>query len=114
MRIHLALIVSLAAACGYTSTDNEAVGQVKKVVKRTPLVCSDYTEANISLGVMRNGVGSMSHEDIYLAVDNDEQKAQIATLKIAAETSAIVKFTYDVERVSPCWPSHRLVSVEIE
>jgi len=113
MKTSLAIATIILAACGMSSTENEAVGQVKKVVKKTPLICSDYAEADISLGVMRNGVGSVSHEDVALAVDNTET-ATLATLRKAAETGAIVKVTYDVKRVSPCWPDHRLLTVEIE
>lgn len=112
--IAIATITILLAACGMSSAGNEAVGQVKKVVKKTPLICSDYTEADISLGVLRNGVGSMSKEDVVLAVDNDSPT--IATLKRAAESGALVKFTYDVKRwpAGLCWPVERLLTVEIE
>lgn len=95
------------------SSDNDAIGQIKKVVNKTPIICPDYTEVHMSLGVVRNGVGSMSHEDLYLAVDNDN-KGLIAELKAAAESGAIVKLTYDVKRVSPCWPDHRLSTFAIE
>jgi hypothetical protein len=104
----LSVAILFLVACGNTSSDNELVGQVKKVVKRTPILCSDYTEVHLSLGLMRNGVGSMSHEDVELAVDN-EDKENVDKLKWAAENGAIVKLSYDVERVSPCWPDHRLI-----
>src|SRR5579859_447764 len=62
----LAIAISFASAacgaCGNSSVGNELEGQVKKVVKRTPIFCSDYVEADVSLGVIRNGVGSMSQE----------------------------------------------------
>lgn len=109
----LIAITILAAACGMQSADNEAVGQVKKVIKETPLVCPDYTEVDVSLGVMRNGVGSLSKEDVSFAIDNAET-AKIGTLKKAAESGAIVRLTYDVKRVSWCWPDHRLVDVAID
>lgn len=107
MRKLIALVLLVDAACGYSSTDNEAVGQVKKVKNMTPIICSDYVSAHISLGVMRNGVGSMSREDIEIAVEPNE-KAAIDKLKWAAENGAIVKVQYNVERTSPCWPDHRL------
>lgn len=113
MKKLLALCLITAAACGMKSSQNEAVGQVKKVVNKTPIICPDYVEADISLGIVRNGVGSMSHEDMEVAVDPEDYKT-IALLKKAAETSAIVKFTYDVKRISPCWPDHRLATFEIE
>lgn len=112
MRTHLALIV-FAAACGQSSSSNEGVGQVKTVMRKTPLICPDYFEIDISLGVMRNGVGSMSHEDVRLAVDGS-QAAMIALARDAAEAGQIVKFSYDVQRLSLCWPDHRLTGLMIE
>jgi len=102
------VIALLATACGNSSVNNEIVGQVKRVINKTPLVCPDYIEADISLGVMRNGIGSMSHEDVMLAVEPANKDA-IDRLKWAAENGAIVKASYDVRRVSPCWPDHRLI-----
>lgn len=113
MKLPVLALVILATACGKTSVDNEAVGQVKKVVKTTPLICPDYTEIDVSLGVLRNGVGSISKEDVELAIDNS-RAAEIDTLKKAAESGAIVHVSYDVQRVSWCWPDHRFVAVTIE
>ena len=104
----------LLAACGNSSSGNEIIGQVKKVKSVTPLICSDYTEVDVSLGVIRNGVGSMSHEDVELAVDNSEKDA-INKLKWAAENGAIVKLAYNVKRwpAGLCWPTHRLVGMPL-
>jgi hypothetical protein len=109
----LIALVLFTAACGNTSSANEAVGQVKKVIKHTPLVCEDYTEVDVSLGVMRNGVGSMSKEDVEIVVPNGEVAA-ISTLQKAAESGAIVHVVYDVKRLNLCWPDHRFVSVTVE
>lgn len=109
----LCFIIAALTACGYSSTGNALEGQVKKLVHRTPIVCPDYMEADISLGVMRNGVGSLSKEDVLLAVDLADA-ASITTLKSAAKSGAIVTIGYDVPRISPCWPDHRLRSVAIE
>lgn len=96
-------------ACGTSSSGNESVGQIKKVTNETPLICPDYTEVDVSLGVIRNGVGSMSKEDLILAIDNSERDT-ITKLKKAAEDGSIVKFNYDIRRIAPCWPDHRLAS----
>lgn len=108
MKNLIAIALAFTAACGNSSANNEVVGQVKKVKMMTPIICPDYVEADVSLGVMRNGVGSMSHEDITLAVDPDD-KETIAAFKQAAENGAIVKVAYDVHRVSWCWPDHRFI-----
>lgn len=106
------VLLSLVLCACTSSSDNEIVGQVKKIVKKTPLVCPDYTEVHVSLGVIRQGVGSMSHEDVMVAVDNSEKEV-IEKLKYAVESGSIVKLQYDVKRVSPCWPDHRLVGMPI-
>ena len=107
----LCIIIAALTACGYSSTGNVLEGQVKKLVHRTPIICPDYIEVDVSLGVMRNGVGSLSKEDVVLAV---EDLRLIDTLKRAAKSGAIVTIGYDVPRVSLCWPDHRLTSVVIE
>ena len=98
------------AACGYSARSNELVGQVKRVVDKTPIVCGDYVEADVSLGVLRNGVGSMSKEDVDLYVPSD---ADAKILKGAAESGKIVKIAYDVKRVTWCVPDHWVTHVEV-
>jgi hypothetical protein len=100
----------MLTGCGYSSMQNETIGQVKKVVKNTPLICPDYVDADVSLGVMRNGVGSMSTEDLWFYVP-DEQARQ--TLAQAAQTGALVKITYDVKRVTFCVSDHFVSKVEL-
>lgn len=111
MRFVIAFVLCLAASCGWTSAGNEAVGQVKKVIKKTPILCPDYTVVDISLGVMRNGVGSVSHEDLELVAEDPKD---IDLLKTASITGEIVKFSYDVKRVALCWPDDRLTHAEID
>lgn len=104
-----ALAVLSLTSCGYTAIGNEMTGQVKKVVNNTPLVCPPYSSADVSLGVMRNGVGSMSHEDVELYVPSELDRA---ALKAAAESGALVKIKYSVARVTFCVPEHVVQSVE--
>lgn len=106
----LILLITSFIGCGYSSRQNEAIGQVKKVMQETPLVCPDYVLTDISLGVMVNGVGSMSHEDLWFYVSDSEL---IKTLKIANETGKIVKIKYDMKRITWCVPPHVITSVEI-
>lgn len=98
------------AACGYSARDNNLIGQVKKVSKMTPVICSDYTEVNISLGVMRNGVGSMSHEDVWLYVQTD---ADVATLESAVKSGKLVEIVYDNKRTAICVPNMQIKRVTI-
>jgi len=106
----LILIVAFMASCGYTSKDNEVVGQVKKVSHETPIFCYDHTATDVSLGVLRNGVGSMSTQDIWFYVANGDQEK---VLKEANETGKIVKIKYDIARVRWCSPAHLITSVEL-
>ena len=98
------------AACGYTAKGNELVGQVKKVTAETPILCGDYYEVDISLGVLRNGAGSMSKEDVILYVKNE---ADVPLLKRAAEEGFPVKVSYDIKRFPAGWcvPTSWLTSV---
>lgn len=98
------------SACGYTSKNNELIGQVKKVISVTPLICPDRIDVNVSLGVMRNGVGSMSHEDMMASVYDTKV---IDVLKKASESGAIVKMGYSVHRIVICPNDHEIISAEI-
>lgn len=104
-------IALLLSACGYSARDNELVGQVKKVTAETPLLCGDYYEVDISLGVLRNGQGSVSKEDVVLYVKGDPD---VPLLKKAAEVGLPVKVRYDVKRFPAglCVPTSWLTSVE--
>ncbi|MBV9125684.1 MAG: hypothetical protein JO112_20230 [Planctomycetes bacterium] len=109
------LLITISAlpacqACGYSSQQNDLTGQVKKVISRTPLVCPDYTEVDVSMGVLRNGVGSLSKEDLILFVRNPQD---IPTLKKAALEGDIVEITYNDFRASICEPTEELTSVQI-
>lgn len=105
----VALFITLAS-CGYDSKNNQTVGQVKKVIRETPLICDDRMLVDISLGVMRNGVGSMSREDMVLSVQNERD---FATLQTAIDNGQLVKITYDARRFAFCMTRFHAVSVEI-
>jgi hypothetical protein len=100
----------LASACGYSSKDNELIGQVKKVKMATPIICPDFAETDVSLGIIRNGVGSMSSEDVWLFVEKD---SDLALLKSASESGQPVKIKYNVQRVTFCVPNEQVSSVEL-
>jgi major membrane immunogen (membrane-anchored lipoprotein) len=102
------VIAFMLVACGYTSHDNELTGQVKRVIKQTPLLCSNYVYADISLGVIRNGVGSMSSQDMDLTVSNEKDRA---ALQAASDSGKLVKIKYDRRRVTFCEPEEVITSV---
>jgi hypothetical protein len=107
----LVLLSSIAlSGCGYTSRDGEAIGQAKKVTAVTPLLCGDYYALDVSLGVMRGGVGSMSTQDMWLTIRN---VGDIAKMKAAVESGAIVRIKYDTPRFPICTESFVLTGFEV-
>lgn len=104
------LLMIMMAGCGYSSRDNEMIGQVKKVVKRTPLICPDYTSVDISLGVLRGGVGSMSTQDVWLYVPSQGDLEK--RLMDANATGQLVKIRYDIARLRWCVEEEIVRSVE--
>lgn len=106
----LLVAILTLGGCGYSATDNETTGQVKKVVHATPVFCSNRYDVDISLGVMRGGVGSISKEDMWLTIDN---RADYDALKKAADDGRIVRVHYDVWRFAFCTWDHHVTKVEI-
>ena len=106
----LLVLAMLMVSCGYSSMDNELSGQVKRVIHTTPLLCPDRYDVDVSLGVFRNGVGSVSKHDMSLVVlkESDVQK-----LKDAASTGKIVKMTYNEPRFRFCHEFSEVTNVEI-
>lgn len=89
------LCVTLTGCLGNTSSDNDMVGQVKRCQHVTPLLLPDYDRCDVSLGVMRNGVGSMSKEDVWLYVPT---ALHYGILDDASKSGALVDIKYDVSR----------------
>lgn len=111
--VYLGILLSLGGCLGYTSSGNELTGQVKRVQHNTPFNCQNWVHADISMGSMRNGVGSMSNQDLWLWVKND---ADVAILEKAARDGSIVKVNYDVARMRgwlSCEELEEITHVEI-
>jgi hypothetical protein len=103
------LLALFAFGCGYESVDNKMTGQVKKVHHNTPIFCSDYFSADISLGVLINGVGSMSTQDIEVVVEEKDRDK----FEFAAANNQIVEIGYKVKRVTFCTPDHISDSIKV-
>jgi hypothetical protein len=106
----LAVTISLAGCFGERSRDNTALGQVKRVHHETPMVCLDYDDADISLGVMQNGVGSMSQQDVDFYVPS---RSDFDLLQQAALSGKLVRIMYDEARVHWCVEDYTITKVEI-
>jgi hypothetical protein len=98
------------AGCGNSSTDGEMIGQAKRLTNVTPLLCMNYPAFDLSLGVMQNGTGSMSTQDIWFTVVNP---MAMASLRTAVDSGSIVRVVYDERRFAPCSEDHWLKDVEI-
>ena len=95
--------------CGWSGKEITGTGQVKKVGLESNLLCPDYYEVDISLGIMRNGVGSMStHDQKFFIPDS-----MLKDFRTAAEKSSIVNFSYDVRRGGWCVNDHRITSFKV-
>lgn len=86
--------------CGYSAIDSEFIGQIKYVEHATPIICPDYYYASVSMGVMKNGVGSMSTHDATIEID----KTQVEEWKRLSKNASIVKINYNERRATLCVP----------
>ena len=105
----LSALVALSG-CGLSSRNNEVIGQVKRVISQTPIVCPDRTDVDLSLGVIKNGVGSMSSQDKYFTVNSSDA---LDVLKKANESGAIVKITYNERRLTWCQEDAEVTKAEL-
>jgi hypothetical protein len=104
-------VVVLAVQIGDgAAKDAESVGQIKAIRTATPVFCPNYTETNISLGAIVDGMGSMSKEDITLEVPS---QALAEKLKESLNGSGLVKIRYDKRLVTFCVPKKLLKDVEV-
>lgn len=114
MKIRYALFfvaIVFAAACGNVATDSVMTGQVKKVQHNTPLICPDYVDVDVSLGVLKNGVGSMSTQDVWITVPAADT---LAVLTSAASSGMLVDITYDQRRVVICTDDYVAKAAKVE
>lgn len=102
------LIALVLSGCGYRSRDNELVGQIKKVELHTPLVCPAYYSVDLSLGIIQNGIGSMSREDIELLIPTTEMYQQLKDAN-----GKLVKVRYNTTRTRICFPFDRATAIAI-
>lgn len=102
MIVVFAMIFGLSS-CGYSSRNNDLTGQVKKVIHQTPIICPDRTDVDVSLGVMQNGVGSMSNQDLFLSVYDSTVEKELVD---AAATGKPVKLEYGIKRWVWCGEDH--------
>jgi len=108
--IFILCMLMVLTSCGYSSKDNEVIGQVKKVQNENPILCDEWISVDISLGVMRGGVGSMSTQDLWLYVANAEQSK---LLRDSATNGNLVKITFSDKRFTWCVYKRMITKIEV-
>jgi len=111
-RLTILALAALTAGCGYSHRDNEILGQPKAIESTTPLLCPDQHVLDLSLGVLRNGVGSMSLEDMRVNVPEDKA-ALLPVLRSAIESGKLVNVRVNEARFRWCNEMKELVSVAV-
>lgn len=111
LAIGLTMLCMLGGCFGYSSTDNNTIAQPKKLIKVNPILCPNYTLLDASLGIMRNGVGSMSTEDHEFVVTSDSQAVLINK---AIDSGFILKINYQQARATFCTEDFFINSISIE
>lgn len=109
MLVFMAMFM-LSGCFGYSSRESEVTGQPKKVINQTPIICPERSDLDLSLGVVRGGVGSMSTSDLYLTIGD---KAEADSLKKAVDSGYLVKVVYNTNRVTICQYEHEVSKVTI-
>lgn len=109
-KFYLLVLIILTISCGYSHRDNEIVGQPKSVESTTPIFCPEQNILHMSLGVMRNGVGSMSVQDILI---NIPDSTLVPKLKKVVEEGKIINAKTNEARFRWCNQEKELVSFEV-
>ncbi len=104
------ILTTFSFGCGYSSIDNELVAQPKRMHNETPIICGDRVDVDLSLGFMKDGVGSMSTHDTTMLVSNSKHRD---ILNEAIQTNKLVKVHYDERRIVFCGPEQIVTGVEI-
>jgi hypothetical protein len=96
-----------------TSEGAVTVGQIKTIeTQLSPLhICPPkVVVAHLSLGVLRNGQGSVSSEDFSATVQSPED---VETLQRAAKNGDLVEVTTNSVLADPCRPEVRITAVRV-
>ncbi len=108
--LSLCLMATGCDACGNSSVNNELVGQPKRLHNETPIVCENRVDLDISLGFMKDGVGSVSTHDTHMTVPNPKD---VETLNRAINENKLVKVYYNEARFNWCWQDQVIIGVEV-
>jgi hypothetical protein len=108
------ILAALAlCGCGNSSVDGTLTGQVKKITNVTPMFCSPYTAVDVSMGVMRNGTGSMSVQDEWMTIGDRVDNVTIEMLDRAARDGSIIDVTFNTRRLPFCTEEYILTNAAL-
>lgn len=110
MKTVIAIAFLFLSGCGYSALNSTFTAQVKYVENANPIMCDNYTYSGMSLGVTRNGTGSVSTHDITVYVPNEELANK---LQAASHDGKLVTITYDEKRWRWCVPNMEVKKVEV-
>jgi hypothetical protein len=96
--------------CGYSHRNNELVGQPKSIEQTTPILCPEQNILHMSLGVMRNGVGSMSTEDVMINIPDN---SMVPLLKEVVKDGKLINAVTNQARMRWCNCEVELVSFQV-
>ncbi len=104
------LYLLLSVAIG-SSGEIVSFGRVKTIMNTTPLLCGDFVDMNISIGVS-NSSNSQYYilDDIWMNLNSPDH---IKIAKEAQESGKLVKVTYDYARYAPCRNKSDVTKIEI-
>jgi hypothetical protein len=109
-RTLLPLLLLMLASCGYSHVNNELIGQPKSIEATTPIFCPNQNILHLSLGVMRNGVGSMSTEDVRISIPDDNLAIR---LQPVVKAGKLINAQTNEARFRWCNEEKELVAFEI-
>lgn len=104
MNLKILSFILLFTNCGYIEQNNIGIGQVKKIIKNTPIICPDYKVVNIAFGSLESGI--ISNTNDYYVIDDKQQEI----LEKAQYNQKIIKFVYNVKRVAICKQTKNIIT----
>lgn len=112
MRSFLIIAASaLLSSCGKSSVDNVMVGQARRLMTKTPLICPNSYSADIFVdGVNTTDDDQWSRIHKWISIPDKEMYDQV---KATVGTGAQVKITYDVRRFTYCTNEAMATQVEV-
>lgn len=99
----------LLSSCGNSATDIELTGQLKAAGVATNLICPDYFYLDMSMGVIKDGTGSVSKDDIFVTLYGRQEYKKYQEL---AKVGAIITVHANMRRAAFCTETYIMIKEE--